>query len=286
MTNIHSANVDHAKFWSSEAGPSWVTFQSAMDQQMQPLLERLLTRAELLPGHHVLDIGSGTGVSTIRAAAIVGSEGRALGVDISNSMLDHARLRSEGIDNVEFYLTDAAIHSFEPASFDNMISRFGVMFFGDSTAAFRNISAALKPGAQMTFACWGQILENPWFYLPAQAAGAILGAPPKPDPDAPGPFAFRDIDRICTMLSDAGLTGICAEVESVPLTPPGTLEDVAELATRIGAANTTLTHFSGGEDERIAVQAGIVEAFTPFDTGRGIEIPAEIIFYQATVPQA
>jgi hypothetical protein len=87
------------------------------------------------------------------------------------------------------------------------------------------------------------------------------------------------------MLSDAGLTEIPAEVEVVPLTPPGTLEDVAELATRIGAANTTLTHFNGGEDERLAVQVEIAKAFAPFETGQGIEIPAEIIFYQASVPQ-
>ncbi len=286
MTNIHSANADQAKFWSSEAGPSWVSCQSAMDQQLQPLLERLLARAELQPGHQVLDIGSGTGLSSIRAAGVVGPEGCVLGVDISSSMLNHAKVRSEDIDNVEFCLADAAVHSFEPARFDDMISRFGVMFFADSTAAFRNIGAALKPGARMTFVCWGQIPANPWFSLPAQAARAILGAPPKSDPDAPGPFAFRDIDRICSMLSDAGLTEIRAEVEVVPLTPPGTLEDVAELATRIGAANTTLTHFSGGEDERLAVQAGIAKAFAPFDTGQGIEIPAEIIFYQASVPRA
>ena len=102
MTEHRSANADQAEFWSTQAGHKWVAHQSAMDQQMQPLLDRILTRADLHPGQKVLDIGSGTGVSTIAAAEKVGASGLALGADISTSMLGHARKRADGLDNVEF----------------------------------------------------------------------------------------------------------------------------------------------------------------------------------------
>jgi len=71
---------------------------------------------------------------------------------------------------------------------DLLISRFGVMFFADPVGAFAYTAGALKPGAQVAFACWGQIPNNPYFPEPAAAARAVLGPVPKADPDAPGPL--------------------------------------------------------------------------------------------------
>ena len=56
--------------------------------------------------------------------------------------------------NVEFVEADAQTHRFAPQSFDAMVSRFGVMFFADPVAAFRNLRGAARPGAKLACAAW------------------------------------------------------------------------------------------------------------------------------------
>jgi SAM-dependent methyltransferase len=53
-----------------------------------------------------------------------------------------------------FQQGDAQVHPFEPARFDAVISRFGVMFFADPVAAFANIRSATRPAGRLVFACW------------------------------------------------------------------------------------------------------------------------------------
>ena len=184
-----SDNSDQAEFWSSDAGRTWVAEQTSMDAVLQPVLDGVLARADLQTGQSVLDIGCGTGISSIEAAVRVGTSGRVLGADISPTMLERATARARDLSNVQFLKADAAAHTFEQGAFDCLISRFGVMFFSDPVGAFHNIALGLKPGARLTMAAWGQIPNNPWFTLPAQAAKAVVGAPPAVDPDEPGPFA-------------------------------------------------------------------------------------------------
>src|SRR5262245_34295567 len=90
-----------------------------------------LRRAWGIRSHdHVLDIGCGAGQTT-RDAARLAQAGRALGVDVSASMIERARQLAEaaGLPNVSFERADAAVHSFPARSFDVAISRFGTMFF-------------------------------------------------------------------------------------------------------------------------------------------------------------
>ena len=187
-----SSNSDQEEFWTRNAGPTWVAQEHDLDQLLSPVLDLVLENADLLQGHKVLDIGCGTGQSTLRAGAEVGHTGHVLGADISSTMMARAAQRAADLPQVGFALADAEVYPFAPAQFDRTISRFGVMFFTDTTAAFRNIARAMKPGGKISFATWGQTQANPWFTLPASIAKAELGAPPKTDPDAPGPFALRD----------------------------------------------------------------------------------------------
>ncbi|WP_299961993.1 class I SAM-dependent methyltransferase [uncultured Roseobacter sp.] len=277
-------NSDQAEFWTEAGGAKWVAQQQALDTFMAPVLEAVLTRADLRPGQRVLDIGCGTGASSLRAAEAVGASGSVLGLDISPTMLARARMRGEGQPNLAFLQADAAEHRFEPGAFDALISRFGVMFFADPVTAFGNIRKALAPGAPLTFAAWGRIEANPWFTTAAQAAKARLGAPPAVDPDAPGPFAFRDPARISALLTKAGFTDVDIEVAALQLTPPGTPEEVARMATSIGPAARTLDHFGGDAADLEAIAAGIQQAFRAFETDEGVRVPAEINFTRARCP--
>ena len=85
-----------------------------------------------------------------------------------------------------------------------MFSRFGVMFFGDPTAAFRNLHAALKPSGRLVFACWRPFPENPWMGVPLNAATKHVPRPQRPGPEDPGPYSFSDTARVTRILTQAG----------------------------------------------------------------------------------
>ncbi|MDW3184172.1 class I SAM-dependent methyltransferase [Roseobacter sp.] len=274
-------NSDQAAFWTTSAGQKWVEQQEILDAFMQPVLDGLFERAPLRPGDRVLDIGCGTGASTLQAADRVGADGFVLGADISPTMLAHASARAEGASNVAFEVADAAAYRFDTRSFDHLISRFGVMFFAEPVAAFRNILTGLKPGAEVTFAAWGQIQQNPWFTIAAQAAKEALGAPPSVDPDAPGPFAFRDVARVTDILTKAGFTDVSADVAEIHLSPPGLLPEVARMATSVGPAARTVDYFQGSAADADAIAVRVEKAFEAFQTDQGVRVPAEINFFKA-----
>ncbi|APE43362.1 hypothetical protein BOO69_07990 [Sulfitobacter alexandrii] len=274
-------NTDQQEFWTEEAGPTWIAQMQTMDRTLAPVLDRLLADAELRDGDSVLDVGCGAGTSTVAAARLTGPQGRACGLDISRSLLDHARAALADAPNVSFVLGDAQTHDFGQDRFDAMISRFGVMFFSDTVAAFSNIARGLRPGARLTFATWGEISENPYFTMPARVAKSIIGAPPKTDPDAPGPFAMRDTRKVVGQLGAAGLRDITASEVALPLTPPGDAQTVADLLCQIGPAHRTLTHFDVGQEDRQRLRAALADALAPYETPQGIRIPALINIFTA-----
>ena len=172
------ANTEQAEYWG--AAQSWIDCRNMLDALLQPVLDRLLDGAALQPGQAVLDIGCGTGASSMAAARSVGADGQVTGADISALMLDLALQRAgcAGLENVTYLKSDVQTYPFEAAAFDHVISRFGVMFFDDPVAAFRNVRAAMRPGARLTFVAWAGQAVNPWFAIPRQAAVDVLGAPP------------------------------------------------------------------------------------------------------------
>ncbi|NNE51895.1 MAG: methyltransferase domain-containing protein [Sulfitobacter sp.] len=279
---------DQAIFWDKQAGPKWVRQGEGMDALLNPVQQALLDRAAPLQGESVLDVGCGGGSSTIAAGGRVGPRGTVLGADVSATLLDLARRRvaAAGTDQVRFDHCDAETHPFEARSFDLMISRFGVMFFENSAAAFANMARALKSGGRMAFAAWGDIPANPYFTLPAAVSRQVFGgSPPKSDPDGPGPFAFRDPARILDILDRAGLQEGHVQVAEIELTAPGGAEAAADLMLEIGPAEAAINHFEADAEARAAVREGIVAALRPYERDGTVFIPAQINIATAVVGQ-
>jgi SAM-dependent methyltransferase len=153
----------------------------------------------------VLDIGCGSGATTLAVARRLGARGHATGVDISAPLVAvaQARARREGV-NAQFIRADAQTHDFEPASFDLMISRFGVMFFDDPVAAFANLRRAAMPACSLQLVVFRSIAENPFMTTAERAAAPLLTNLPPRKPDAPGQFAFADRERVRGILAGAG----------------------------------------------------------------------------------
>src|SRR5262249_34365178 len=152
----------------------------------------------------VLDIGCGSGETSIALARLVGASGHVTGIDVSKPMLELARQRSAGIKNLDWLLADAAAPDGVLPQADLLFSRFGVMFFGDPVAAFSALRRSLKPGGRLVFASWRPIGENPWMLVPLQAVRPLVPPPPPPGPHDPGPFAFADAEWVNQILTSAG----------------------------------------------------------------------------------
>lgn len=226
MTQI---NEDQKAFWNGQGGTSWVSGQEEMDRFLAPFSDELMSHAAPKSGDRVLDIGCGTGDTSLKAAVSVGGEGSVHGVDISDPMLGLAKSRAAdaGLANASFAVSDAQTDDLG-RDVDLVISRFGVMFFEEPTTAFANIRKAAKPGARMVFACWQPVRENEWVHIGLGVAKNHVQFPPPPDPHAPGPFAFADHERTLGLLADAGWKDAKAVPFAAKLNQGSTPENAAE----------------------------------------------------------
>ncbi len=281
MTSVSEGNKDQSEYWNSESGRKWVDHEDQLDKLLSSALEEVLQFADPMPGEKVLDIGCGTGASVLRLAKTVGVNGEVTGVDISAPLLDRARTRAEGLSQVKFMLADAQSYGFETQAADLVFSRFGVMFFDDPTAAMANLRNAVRPGGRMAFISWRGMPENPWFRVPFEVAVARLGRPEMLDPHAPGPTAFKDINRVTGILEDAGWTEVSGVESDVTLFPPGDVTEVARLMCSVGPAIRVLRELGGSDADAAAIEAMCLKALAEFEVGGEVHIPARLNVFTA-----
>jgi SAM-dependent methyltransferase len=206
------ANAQMAAVWNGPSGAHWAAHADRHDRQLGQWGQAVLAAAGIGGSDRVLDIGCGTGTLTRTAARAAGG-GHATGVDISRRLVTLARdlASAEGPANVGFEVADAQVHPFAPAAIDVAISRFGVMFFDDSTAAFANVRRALVPGARLAFVCWQDLAANDWSRIPWTAVAAHVGWPDRFGPGQPGPWSLADPALVREVLAAAGFDRIAVD---------------------------------------------------------------------------
>jgi SAM-dependent methyltransferase len=237
------ANAEAAEYWS-EMAPTWLELEDRLDEVAGPPGQWAMERLGLEVGQRVLDVGCGLGRTTRALAREVGPEGRVVGLDISEGMLQAARdhAAQAGVANVEFVLGDAQVHELAAGAFDAAYSRFGVMFFADPVAAFANIHRSLRPGGRISFVCWQSGLENEWALVPAAAAMAALGVAPRlPGPEEPGPFSLADPARVRSILEGAGFSSVEVDQRNdFAVTTEADIPQVARMSLRVGGVRALL----------------------------------------------
>src|SRR5262245_150939 len=165
------AAEDQAKRWNSTAGNVWVAAQAELDRLMKPLEDLLVEAVAAHSPHELLDVGCGTGGTTVAIARRLGATASCTGVDISVPMIEAARARADRDGApVAFIVADAQTYSFEAARFDAIVSRFGVMFFSDPVAAFSNLRRAARDGARLQVIAWRGPGDNPFMTTAERAA--------------------------------------------------------------------------------------------------------------------
>ncbi|MEU6857774.1 class I SAM-dependent methyltransferase [Glycomyces sp. NPDC046736] len=195
--------------WAGGAA-GWVKNERIFDAVFAPVTERILAAAELGAGQRVLDVGCGTG-TLLKASVDAGAE--VCGVDIAEGMAEAARRR---VPESTVFVGDAQtvdlLEVLPGRPFDRVVSRFGVMFFDDSVAAFANLRRAAAAGAKLAFACWRTEEENPMFTVGNSLLYDRLDPKPaEPGPGEPGPSALADPERTARILSDAGWSSVAVE---------------------------------------------------------------------------
>jgi SAM-dependent methyltransferase len=226
-----SDNAQQIEFWNGAVGQRWVDYQDSMDRNLSSINDALMKFAAAKPGDRVLDIGCGCGTTTMMLADAVGPSGSVTGVDISKPMLGLAKSRTKA-PNVTYIEADASTADLKPG-FTLAFSRFGVMFFADPAAAFKNIRESLDAGGRVAFVCWRTLQENAWAAEPIAAARDLLPPQPPVDPHAPGPFAFADGHRLMGILMKAGFaTFNGTKLDSAMNMGP--LDEAVEVSMRVG----------------------------------------------------
>ncbi|KWV50165.1 methyltransferase [Bradyrhizobium macuxiense] len=272
----HERNADQIAYWNGPGGQRWAARQAAQDIVLKPVLEVLIDRAKPGAGERVLDVGCGSGASTNALAKKVGPSGHVFGVDVSGPMLERARQSTPKDAPVDYALADATVYPFDPASFDLLTSRFGVMFFAEPVVSFANLRTALKPSGRLAFACWKEPRENPFFMAPLQAVYKHVPKLPQLGPEDPGPFSFASEARVNRILGEAGFSTIAMEPCRLELDVAigRGLDAAVQAALEIGPASRALEGHP--DDVRAAAVTSIREALTPFAKGDSVLLPAAI----------
>jgi SAM-dependent methyltransferase len=235
-------NVEQRNYWDGDAGHHWVAEADRYDAMNRRYGELAVDALSPATGEAILDVGCGNGAVTLEVARRVGAGGAVLGLDLSGPMLEVARGRAAdaGFDQVRFEQGDAQVHPLPAASFDGVVSRFGVMFFNDPVAAFANLAQATKRGGRLAFACWQDLLANEWLMVPAGAALQHVPFPELGEPGAPGPFSLADPERVREVLDKAGWTGVALADAHEPMRMGSSADDVVSFLKGTDMAATLL----------------------------------------------
>lgn len=246
--------------WNGASGNAWVDEQPLLDRMFAPFEAMLVEAATAHGATRVLDIGCGTGATTLAMARA--GDRRCTGVDISEPMIALARQRAEQENaRADFICADAAGYDFEPAGFDLVTSRFGVMFFADPIAAFANLRRAATVDAGMACIVWRSGEENPFMTAAEQAVAPLLpGLLPPRTSDEPGQFGFADRDRVSHILAESGWDGV--DMRPVDVECAMTEADHDRYSTRLGPLGRV---FGTLEPELQArVRGAVHAAFAPY----------------------
>lgn len=203
-----------------------VTFTGSIpalyDRYLGPLLFEIYAadlagRVTDLQKGRLLETAAGTGIVTRALVERLPSTVEIVATDLNPAMLEVAATRVKE-PNVRWQPADAQALPFGDGEFDAVLCQFGVMFFPDKPAGYREARRVLKPGGRFLFSVWGELQSNPVSEAVSDAVAASFPADP-PRFFARTPFGYADPDGIRRAMEQAGFGTVTIEaVEKVTCT--------------------------------------------------------------------
>ena len=178
------------------------------------------------------------------------------------------------ITNTSFKCVDVQTEDLGDQIYSAAFSRFGVMFFEDSIAAFKNINKSLISGGYLSFVCWQSPAVNPWQSLFIQEVKKFLDLP-SPPPRSPGPFAFMESEYVSSILEESKFQDITIEGHEaeVNMFSGRSLSDSVKDYISINPVVTQMLKESSENQIAEIVNSGI-EAFSPYYSEKGLIFPS------------
>jgi SAM-dependent methyltransferase len=260
--------------WSATA-KGWGVRADQLRRTTMPVASWMVTAVGPQPGDTLLELAAGPGDTGFLAAELIKPGGTLICSDFVPEMLTVAQERAQGLglDNVRFKQIDAETGiDVEAASIDGVLCRWGYMLMADPVTALIQTRRVLKPGARLALAAWTGPEENPWSALPAREL-IRRGLEERPDPGAPGQFAWAPEGVIAERLEEAGFVDY--EVAAVDFTIAyDSLADwwasTRDMSMRFADATATLDEATKAE-----IQAALAEGAAPYAADDGaVAFPA------------
>jgi ubiquinone/menaquinone biosynthesis C-methylase UbiE len=248
------------KYWA-KAGPNTVSTTDDLNQLM-------ISLAGIEPGSHVLDIASGAGDPAISIALKVGAGGSVTALDASGEMLAGARQRAEklGLENITFEVGRMEELPFEPATFDAVTCRFGLMSSTDPVAALKGARRVLKPGKKAAYVTHGPAEKNTLFAVMWPAVFAFLGEDTTTGNERR--YKFSKPGSLEAVFLEAGFSEIKESEAVKTVTWPGGKRFWHNMLLR--AFGTKIEDFDDARMEEL--QVCIEQAFAPYLKGDHYEL--------------
>jgi ubiquinone/menaquinone biosynthesis C-methylase UbiE len=164
----------------------------------------LLRAARVVPGMHVLDIATGTGLSAEAALTAVGPRGHVVAADVSPAMAEKARERLGNAPNASVSVEDGQALSFADSSFDAVLCNLGLMFFPDPVQGLSEFRRVLRPGGRVAVSV-NTVVERSYNH---QINVIIARHMPGLAEAVTRAFALGEASRLTSLFNEAGLVDI------------------------------------------------------------------------------
>ncbi len=288
MAQIAASNKEATDAWSGPLFDRFVRYRDLVTAGLGAHGEEALATHPPRPGDRVIDLGCGFGDTTQRLAELVGPDGEAVGVDVSEPFIDAACEEAEaaGVERVSFAVADVQVGELG-GSFDYAFSRMGIMFFANPVQALRNVRKALVPGGQLCAVVWRRKEDNQWVRRAELVVEEYLDHPEESDQPTcgPGPFSMANADTVTEQLKIAGFEDISLRRCDLPLKIGNDLDHAVEFNMALGPAGEVLRLWEDRiEQIRPKIAADLRETLAEFAGPDGVFAPASTWIIGAKAP--
>jgi SAM-dependent methyltransferase len=271
---VHYKDTTRAQW--NDAASAWHAWGPTLEEWLGEATTLMLDAAGITTGSIVLDVAAGAGGQSLAAARRVGPSGQVLATDISPAILGHAAAAAAaaGLTTVRTRELDGERLDVDPAAFDAVISRLGLIYFPDQPGALAGQYRALRPGGRISAIVYSTADRNGFFSIPISIIRRRAQLSP-PAPGQPGPFSLGDPGVIEEAFRAAGFREVGSQPVPAPLRMAHAQDYVRFARESFGALHQMLAGLTPTRREQAWQE--ISTELTCFEGPEGFQGPCELI---------